>query len=86
MSTPPSDAQPRVAGWESCVCYTPVCKRNLLYVRHCDEQPDLWRVALSPNEGGWLVAAAGPLCPFCGATLLIPTQLGAGVALLYGLS
>ena len=86
MSISPLDTPQRVAGWEPCACFTPVCKRNLLYVQRCDEQPDVWRVALSPGEAGWLIAAPAPLCPFCGGTLLIQTHAGADLAVLLSLS
>jgi hypothetical protein len=32
-----------------------------------------------PGEGGWLVAAVEPLCPFCGETLLTSAHVANGV-------
>jgi hypothetical protein len=72
-------AKPDVAPWEQGFCYTAWCKERSLYVQRCHEHPELWRIALSPGEGAWLVAAPGPLCPLCGETLLTSTSFEEGV-------
>jgi hypothetical protein len=59
-----------VRPWEHGFCSTSWCTERFLYVQKCAELPELWRIAWSPGEGGWLVAAPGPLCPGCGGTLL----------------
>ncbi len=61
--------------WAIGVCYTPWCQQRQWFVRRCAEHQDAWRVALTPDEEGWLVAADGPLCPRCGGTLLMPTYV-----------
>jgi hypothetical protein len=52
-----------VGRWEHGFCYTSWCIERIVYVQKCAELPELWRIAWSPGEGGWLVAAPGPLCP-----------------------
>jgi hypothetical protein len=64
-------AKPDVRPWEHAFCSTAWCKARFLYVQRCDELPELWRISWSwsPGEGGWLVAAPGPVCPMCGGPL-----------------
>ena len=61
--------------WAIGACYTPWCQQRQWSVRPCTEQAGVWKVALTPDEEGWLVAADGPLCPLCGGTLLMPTYV-----------
>lgn len=63
--------RPDVNAWEPGFCYTPFCKERGFYMQRCAESPELWRIALTPGEAEWLIAAPGPLCPLCGGTLLI---------------
>ena len=70
MDTYPDVAPQGTGTWEQCLCYPLFCKKSILYVQRCAENPELWRVAITPGEEGWLVAAARPLCPFCGGILL----------------
>jgi hypothetical protein len=72
MLTPLSKAVPDMSPWELCICFTPRCQQQHWYVQRYVELRDVWRVTLTPGDAGWLVAACGPVCPFCGATLLLP--------------
>ena len=72
MYTGQRAARPDIDSWEPGFCSTSWCNERILYVQRCDMHPELWRVALTPNESGWLVAASGPVCPSCGGTLLTP--------------
>jgi hypothetical protein len=65
-------AKPEVGTWESGFCSTSFCKERFFSVQRCAESSELWRIALTPGKGEWLVAAPGPLCPLCGGTLLTP--------------
>jgi hypothetical protein len=83
MSTPLSKMSKAVLDlrfWELCICFTPRCQQQHWYVQRYDELCDVWRVTLTPGDAGWLVAASGPVCPFCGATLLVPEQSRAAAA------
>jgi len=68
-----------VGCWEHGFCSTSWCKERILYVQKCDQHLELWRIALTPGEGGWLVAAPGPLCPGCGRTLLTSSPFEEGM-------
>jgi hypothetical protein len=70
--------------WEQHFCPTWFCEQSSLFVQRCDEYPDTWRVARNPGEGGWLVAAVEPLCPFCGETLVTSAHVVNGVEELKG--
>jgi hypothetical protein len=79
MYTDQRAARPDIDSWEPGFCYTSFCKERILYVQRCDMHPELWRIALTPGESGWLVAAPGPLCPLCGGTLLTPAAFEEGL-------
>jgi hypothetical protein len=70
MYTDQRTTKPDVGRWEQGFCYTPWCKERILYVQQNHQRLELWRIARTPGEGEWLVAAPGPLCPMCGGTLL----------------
>ena len=73
MYTNQQATKPAIGSWAQGFCYTAYCKERFLYVQRCDENKELWKVAFTPGEGVWLVAAPGPLCPLCGGTLLTST-------------
>ena len=79
MYTDQRATKPVVAPWEQGFCSTAWCKEHIWYVQRCTEHPELWRIALSPGEGEWFVAAPGPLCPLCGGTLLTSTPFEEGM-------
>jgi hypothetical protein len=79
MPTPSPNVVPDTSSWELCICSTPRCQRQHWYVQRYDELRDVWRVTLTPGDAGWLVAASGPVCPFCGAPLLPPEHGGTAV-------
>jgi len=72
-------ARPGVGRWEQGFCYTSWCKERILYVQKCDQHLELWRIAHTPGEGEWRVAAPGPLCPGCGGTLLTSAPFEEGM-------
>jgi hypothetical protein len=77
MCIPSPKALQDMSSWQRCVCFTPRCQQQRWYVQRYDELHEVWRVTLAPGNAGWLVAASAPVCPFCGATLLLPEHGGA---------
>lgn len=75
-----SDRMSDVVGvWERRFCVTSWCPTEVLYVQRKGEGLDLWRVAENPNEPEWLVAAAEPVCPYCGGHLPTAANLDDGI-------
>jgi hypothetical protein len=70
MDTFQQDTQQATKTWEMGFCTTPHCQHSFLWVDHCDEALELWRVAEEPGQRGWLIAAVEPICPGCGGDLL----------------
>ena len=64
------DAAPESDTWEHRFCPTVFCEQSSLFVRSHEAYPETWRIARTPGESEWLVAAIEPLCPFCGETLI----------------
>lgn len=72
-------ALPDAGAWAQRFHHVPHCPESRLYVQRCQEDPELWRVAVKPDEGVWLVAAPEPICPFCGGNLDAPASLDMNV-------
>ncbi len=70
MDTFRQDTQQETRTWEMGFCTTSFCQQSFLWVDRSDEALELWRVARKPDEAGWLIAAAEPICPGCGGDLL----------------
>lgn len=71
--------------WAQFFHHVPHCAESRLYVQRCAENPELWRVAVKPDEAVWLVAAPKPVCPFCGGNLEMPASPDMSVERRYAL-
>lgn len=70
MDTFQQNEQQETGIWETGFCTTAYCQHSFLLVQQCLHTADLWKVALNPDQEGWLVAAIEPICPGCGGDLL----------------
>jgi hypothetical protein len=50
-------------------CTNDDCRAATWLVQRSIEQPDLWRIAAGVDATPFNVAAAAPVCPYCGTTL-----------------
>ena len=50
-------------------CFDPVCPDTGWRVTPSEHYPELWHIADAEGRS-WQVAAAEPICPLCGATLV----------------
>jgi len=51
-------------------CINNDCHTATWLVRRSAERPDLWRIAAGADATPFNVAAAAPVCPYCGTTLV----------------
>jgi hypothetical protein len=65
--------------WEQRYCPTDWCTLDTLYARRHDHLFEVWHVTDDIENAGWLVAATGPVCPYCGGNLLTAANLLEGV-------
>lgn len=75
----PSSVAEGSADWEQRFCPTDWCTLDRLYVRRHEHFHDVWHVTDDMEHSGWLVAATGPVCPYCGGSLLTAANLMEGV-------
>jgi hypothetical protein len=64
---------------EQQICPNRACNSGAWLVERVEGYPDLWAVTHAANEGCWMVAAADPVCPRCGVTLVTLLELEGGL-------
>jgi hypothetical protein len=61
--------------WEQWLCPEPFCTDRTWMVRRDLATCDVWSVARHEADRPFTIAAAAPVCPHCGTTLLIAIEL-----------
>jgi hypothetical protein len=65
--------------WEYRFCPSEFCKVEVWLVTRHDLKAELWRVTAGAGNRPWIVAAIGPVCPYCGESLLTAVELEEGI-------
>ena len=55
--------------WSDGFCTTEWCNAERWAVRRDAHHHDLWLVAASADDSGWVIAGVEPACPLCGVNL-----------------
>ena len=61
--------------WEQWFCPNQACADRARMVLRDPTMCEIWWVTAYADERPFMIAATDPICPRCGATLLIPIEL-----------